>query len=60
MAETSPYRGASYVDTSERSNSGQMQGLLNEFRGLYGSRLRKLDEAERSGENTEKVYLDLL
>ncbi len=32
-----------------------MQGLLTEFRGLYENRLRKLDEAERAGENIDKV-----
>ena len=56
MAETSPFRGTSHLEGSERSNSRQMQGLLNEFRGLYESRLRKLDEADRAGENTEKVF----
>ena len=37
------------------SKGGQMQGLLNEFRGLYEGRLKRLDEAEKAGENTEKV-----
>ena len=34
-----------------------MQGLLSEFRGLYEGRLKKLDDAERAGENTEKVII---
>ena len=42
--------------TSERS-TGQMQGLLSEFRGLYESRLRKLDDAERAGEDIQKVCI---
>ena len=41
--------------SAQQSSSDQMQGLLNEFRGLYEGRLRKLDEAEKTGEKTEKV-----
>lgn len=37
--------------------SGQMQSLLGEFKGLYEGRLRRLDEAERSGEDTSKVNI---
>ncbi len=37
--------------------SKQMQGLLSEFRGLYESRLRKLDEEEKVGKNTQKVKI---
>ena len=44
------------VPRTERT-SGQMQGLLNEFRGLYESKLKRLDEAERSGEDNNKVSL---
>ena len=37
------------------TKGGQMQGLLKEFRGVYESRLKRLDEAEKAGENTAKV-----
>ena len=58
MAETtyaSSSRKSDFREGSERSNSGQMQGLLNEFRGVYERKLRKLDDAEKAGENMEKV-----
>ena len=45
----------SYVE--KPSKGGQMQGLLKEFRGVYESRLKRLDEAEKAGENTEKVNI---
>ena len=32
-----------------------MQGLLSEFKGLYESRLKSLDEAEKAGDDTHKV-----
>ena len=37
------------------STSGQMQGLLSEFKGLYEGRLKRLDEVEAAGEETTKV-----
>ena len=38
-----------------KKRSGGMQNLLGEFKGLYETRLRRLDEAEHSGEDTTKV-----
>lgn len=46
MAESFPIEGA---------RSGQMHSLLGEFKGLYEGRLKRLDEAEVSGEDTLKV-----
>jgi len=40
---------------SSKKRSGGMQNLLGEFKGLYETRLRRLDEAEHSGEDTTKV-----
>lgn len=34
---------------------GQMQNLLGEFKGLYEGKLKRLDEAERSGEDISRV-----
>ena len=34
---------------------GQMQNLLGEFKGLYEGKLKRLDESERTGEDTNKV-----
>ena len=39
------------------AKNGQMQGLLTEFRGVYEGRLRRLDEADRQGEDTQKVLM---
>lgn len=41
---------------SPKRRNGGMQNLLGEFKGLYETRLRRLDEAERTGEDTSKVY----
>ncbi len=49
MSRKSQFRG------SLEPHSGQMQGLLSEFRGLYESKLRRLDEAERAGEDIDRV-----
>ena len=38
-----------------RGESGQMQNLLGEFKGLYEGRLKKLEEAEIQGEETLRV-----
>lgn len=38
-----------------KPTSGQMQNLLGEFKGVYESRLQRLDDAERLGEDTHKV-----
>lgn len=35
-----------------------MQHLLDEFKGLYEGKLRRLQEAEMSGEDTMKVSQD--
>ena len=35
--------------------SGQMQNLLGEFKGLYEGRLKKLEESEIQGEETLRV-----
>ena len=35
--------------------SGQMQNLLGEFKGLYEGRLKRLEDAEKKGEDTTKV-----
>ena len=44
--------------SSDSSDSdSQMRGLLNEFRGIYEGRLKKLDEAEKAGQDTQKVSL---
>ena len=37
--------------------SGQMQNLLGEFKGLYEGRLKKLEEAEIQGEDTLRVMI---
>ena len=42
------------------STSGQMQGLLSEFKGLYEGRLKRLDEVEAAGEETTKVRTRLV
>lgn len=34
---------------------GQMHSLLGEFKGLYEGKLKRLDEAERGGEDTNRV-----
>lgn len=34
---------------------GQMQSLLGEFKGLYEGRLRRLEEAEKGGEENTRV-----
>ena len=34
---------------------GQMQNLLGEFKGLYEGKLKRLDEAERGGEDINRV-----
>jgi hypothetical protein len=39
---------------------GQMQKLLGEFKGLYEGKLKRLDEAERSGEDVNRVGCLLL
>lgn len=36
---------------------GQMQNLLGEFKGLYEGKLKRLDDAERAGEDINKVSL---
>ena len=40
--------------TPDKSNH-QMEGLLTEFRRVYEAKLRRLDEAERNGQDTQKV-----
>lgn len=40
---------------SSKKRNGGMQNLLGEFKGLYETRLRRLDEADHSGEDTAKV-----
>ena len=32
-----------------------MQSLLGEFKGIYEGKLKRLDEADKSGEETSKV-----
>ena len=56
---SSPLRRGLSNGSSERirRGPGQMQGLLGEFRGLYESRLQRLDEAEKAGEDTQKVRI---
>ncbi len=49
MSRKGQFRG------SLEPHSGQMQGLLSEFRGLYESKLRRLDDAERAGEDIDRV-----
>lgn len=39
----------------EGARSGHMHSLLGEFKGLYEGRLKRLDEAQGSGEDTLKV-----
>ncbi len=55
---TSPSRGR--LGDPTQKTSSQMQGLLSEFRGLYESRLHKLDEAEKAGEDTHRVIITVL
>lgn len=39
------------------AESGQMQNLLGEFKGLYEGRLKKLEEAEQEGDDTLRVMV---
>lgn len=48
-----PLSGTSSVPSAGKK--GQMRSLLGEFKGLYESRLKKLDEADKTGEETTKV-----
>ena len=43
--------------TGAGGGEGQMHGLLAEFKGLYEGKLRRLDDAERIGEDTSKVHI---
>ena len=45
---------------SSKKRSGGMQNLLGEFKGLYETRLRRLDEAEHSGEDTTKTRVRIM
>lgn len=54
-ATTTTNGGAGGSLTRLTSSSGQMQNLLQEFRGLYEGRLRRLDESGKTGEDTQKV-----
>ena len=49
------YENGGTTVTVVSSTSGQMQGLLSEFKGLYEGRLKRLDEVEAAGEETTKV-----
>lgn len=40
---------------SRNGESGQMQNLLGEFKGLYEGRLKRLEEAEQNGEENLRV-----
>lgn len=48
--------GLALPEMAESRGNGQMHGLLSEFRGLYESKLQRLDEADKAGENTQKVH----
>ena len=48
-------RRISFSPGSPERRNGQMQGLLSEFRGLYESKLKRLDESDLAGEDTQKV-----
>ncbi|KAJ8302528.1 hypothetical protein KUTeg_018924 [Tegillarca granosa] len=52
--------GRRMASLRSEGKSGQMQSLLGEFKGLYEGRLRRLDEAERSGEDTSKTRVRIL
>ena len=45
------------LGSSVGGESGQMQNLLGEFKGLYESRLKRLEEAEQTGEDNTKVFI---
>ena len=54
----SPSRRANLTSDSPGDGaSGQMEGLLNEFKELYEAKLRRLDEDEVLGHDTQKVCL---
>ena len=36
---------------------GQMQNLLGEFKGLYEGRLKRLEEADKNGEDNLRVSI---
>ena len=42
---------------SPQNRKGQVQNLLGEFKNLYEGKLKRLDEADRGGEETTKVSL---
>lgn len=43
------------IQLQSGGKKGQMQNLLGEFKGLYEGKLKRLDEAEKAGEETSKV-----
>ena len=45
--------------SSSARKGGQMQNLLSEFKGLYEGKLKRLDEAERAGEDINRVCYKL-
>ena len=47
--------GANMSAEYKQGHGGHMQDILSEFRGLYESRMRRVDEAEAQGEDTTKV-----
>ncbi|XP_035826995.1 uncharacterized protein LOC118478143 [Aplysia californica] len=42
------------------SRKGQMQSLLGEFKGLYEGKLKRLDDADKAGEETSKMRVRVL
>ena len=45
------------IGQSRGTESGQMQNLLGEFKGLYEGRLKKLEDAEEQGDDTSRVFV---
>jgi len=48
-------RARTNILPARNGEGGQMQNLLGEFKGLYEGRLKRLEEAEKGGEETTRV-----
>lgn len=51
------FRSPTLGTPSESRNGRQMRSLLSEFRSIYETKLRKLDELEYNGEGADRVSL---
>uniref|UniRef100_A0A0B7AUF6 Uncharacterized protein n=1 Tax=Arion vulgaris TaxID=1028688 RepID=A0A0B7AUF6_9EUPU len=48
------------LSSMSQGKTGQMQGLLGEFKVLYEGKLKKLDDADKTGEETTKMRVRVL